>query len=164
MAQRVLMIWAAACLLLSPFLQFLVNGRLKSLQAGIAQERSIHKDRRSPSHPSLCAVLIILVDDLHDLRVIHVLFKLLHVESQLLGLFLHDLIVQTVVVLKETVMELPELSLLAGRERGRGGFTGELMGVQWKVLEDQFDLALIFFEHLIEERAQSSHSMGTGSR
>jgi hypothetical protein len=56
--------FSPAQLLLSSFLQFLVYGRLKSFQVGIPQERSVHIDLRSPSHPGLGAILHILVDHL----------------------------------------------------------------------------------------------------
>jgi hypothetical protein len=146
-------LFAAYCLfLLDRLFQRFFDELLEAGHASVSQKSAVDEDRWSSPHPRPASLGNVPVDQRPDLGVFPVLFELFHVKLELLGNLFDLLLVQTVVVFEEQIVELPELALFLRRQGGDVSRHGKLVVSNREVLEHQFHLGGVFLEHLLEYR------------
>ena len=74
----------------------------------------------------------------------------------MLGKFSNLLIIQSIVIFIELVVQFPEFTLFIGSQGGDSSRPGEFVVSEWKVLEYNFHFVFILLEHLFEYRRKPS--------
>lgn len=133
------------------FQRFLDHG-LETGQASIPQESAVDKDRGSSSYPHPVTLGHVPFDYCPELRGFLVLVELFHIQVESLRNLSDLLRIQTVIILKEQIVEFPELALFLRRKGRDSGRSGKLVVSQGEVLEDKLHSFGVLLEHLLEHR------------
>jgi hypothetical protein len=125
------------------------------LQAGLFGKLPIDKNDGDPFNACLLTLFDISGNQFLYGWVLHLLVKTLHIKLELRGNLLNLGIVQCLVVLKQLVVKLPELSLRMGCQGRNGSLMSEWVdGRKGEILKDQLDFFGMLVQHLLEQRLE----------
>ena len=99
------------------FLQLSIDRLLKPRKTAVFQAFAVYKNRGSPTHTGLFAVIDITRDQFLDRRVLGIFIQSFHIKADLSGYFLHFGFIDTLVVFKNFRMALPKFALPVGCQR-----------------------------------------------
>ena len=139
---------------LTAFLQFPVDHPLDVLEVAFLYQLAVDKHRGGSADTCLLAFPHISQNEPLDGGVSHVPGKSCHIETQHAGNVLNLCMVQTVVVLKQSIVKLPEFSLPVRRKGSRSGRSRKFVIGKRKIPKNKLDFLGILVQHLLEQRLE----------
>lgn len=146
--------WVCSHPRLTAFLQFTFDHLLDVLEVAILYQLAVDKHRGGSADTCLLAFPHISQNESLDGEVFHVSGKSCHIETQHVGDVLNLCMVQTVVVLKQLIVKLPEFSLPVRRKRSCRARSRKFVIGKRKILKNKLDFLGIFVQHLLEQRLE----------
>ena len=137
------------------FLQLSFDGMLEPGEVSLIQLRPIYENRRRSLNSALNTIIYIAINQGRYPRVFQILIKLIHLQPNPFSNLVNLSIAEFPLIGIKFAMHFPKLSLPIRRQCSDRCLSGIRVAGKGKVLDNQFNLIRISFQHLLEKRLKA---------